>query len=350
MRGSVGFLIAGLILLASAGCGTTKWSDTPRTATEQLLISTAVDRAIDNMNFKPLAGKDIYLDTTFLEGITDKNYVISSLRQHMLAQGCVLAPTKDTATYVVEARAGAVGTNHHDVMVGIPALSLPGASLMPGVPSAIPEIAFAKTTDQKGVAKLAVFAYNQKTGQPVWQSGVFPIVTDAKDTWIFGTGPFQRGSIYDRTHFAGSKLLFTGRRKRRAPEVKHEIPVTAEAVFQERPELVKREFPVGPAQAKPATPGGPAAAPVTGASQGSVIAASGSSSSSPSTPAPASTSSANSGSQSGLPAGQVLRLPPLEQVARPELQQKLESGGSGSGGQKTTTTSSSSAFDLFKLR
>lgn len=351
MRGAVGFLIAGSVLWASAGCGTTKWSDTPRTATEQLLISTAVDRAIDNMNFKPLAGKDIYLDTTFLEGITDKNYVISSLRQHMLAQGCVLAPTKETATYVVEARAGAVGTNHHDVMVGIPALSLPGASLMPGVPSAIPEIAFAKTTDQKGVAKLAVFAYNQKTGQPVWQSGVFPIVTDAKDTWIFGTGPFQRGSIYDRTHFAGSKLLFI-RKKRRPPEIAHEIPVTAEAVFQERPELVRREFPVGPAQAKPATPGGPAAAPVTGTSQGSVIAASGSpsTSTSASPSAPSSTSSATSGSQSGLPAGQVLRLPPLEQVARPELQQKLESSGSSSGGQKTSTTSSSSAFDLFKLR
>ncbi|HUY89601.1 MAG TPA: DUF6655 family protein [Pirellulales bacterium] len=333
--------------MAAAGCGTTKWSDTPRTATEQLLISTAVDRAIDNMNFKPLAGKDVYLDTAFLEGITDKNYLISSLRQHMLAQGCVLAPSKELATYVVEARAGAVGTNHHDVMLGIPALSLPGASLMPGVPSAIPEIAFAKTTDQKGVAKLAVFAYNQKTGQPVWQSGVFPIVTDAKDTWIFGTGPFQRGSIYDRTHFAGSKLLFS-RKHRKATEAKHEIPVTAEAVFDERPELVKREFPIGVSQAKPATPNGPAAAPVTGTSQGSVIAANGSASTS-STPS-TSTPAANSGSLDGLPTGRVVRLPPLEQVARPELQQKLEAGNSGSGGQKTTNSGSSSAFDLFKLR
>ena len=91
MRDSVSLVFLASICLAAAGCGTTKWSDTPRTATEQLLISTAVDRAIDGMNFKPLAGKDIYLDTTFLEGIVDKNYVISSLRQHMLAQGCILA-------------------------------------------------------------------------------------------------------------------------------------------------------------------------------------------------------------------------------------------------------------------
>jgi hypothetical protein len=214
MRRSAGCFFVTWLCAVVAGCGTTKWSDTPRTATEQLLISTAVDRAIDNMNFKPLAGKDIFFDATYLEGIVDKSYVISSLRQHMLAQGCVIVPSRELATYVVEARAGAVGTNHHDVMLGVPALSLPGASLMPGVPSAIPEIAFAKTTDQKGVAKIAAFAYNQRTGQPVWQSGVFPIVSNAKDTWIFGTGPFQRGSIYDGTRFAGSRLLFS---RKKAP-------------------------------------------------------------------------------------------------------------------------------------
>ena len=346
MRNSVFLVIAASICLAAAGCGTTKWSDTPRTATEQLLISTAVDRAIDSMNFKPLAGKDIYLDTTFLEGIVDKNYVISSLRQHMLAQGCVLAPSKEHATYVVEARAGAVGTNHHDVMVGIPALSLPGAALMPGVPSAIPEIAFAKTTDQKGVAKIAAFAYNQKTGQPIWQSGVFPIVANAKDTWILGTGPFQRGSIYDGTRFAGSRLLW-GKRNRGAPEPQHEIPLTAEAVFEERPELVKREFPVmAAAKPNPPAPGAPAPNTAAGATNGL-----GGGANPAQTPA-ATPPNATSGSQDGLPAGRVVRLPPLEQAVRPDLQQKLDSTGSTSSSSepKSASGGSSNSFNLFKLR
>jgi len=352
MRDSVSLVFLASICLAAAGCGTTKWSDTPRTATEQLLISTAVDRAIDGMNFKPLAGKDIYLDTTFLEGIVDKNYVISSLRQHMLAQGCILAPSKEHATYVVEARAGAVGTNHHDVMVGVPALSLPGASMMPGVPSAIPEIAFAKTTDQKGVAKIAAFAYNQKTGQPIWQSGVFPIVANAKDTWIFGTGPFQRGSIYDGTRFAGSRLLW-GKRNRGAPEPQHEIPLTAEAVFDERPELVKKEFPIVPAKppaapgvqpAPPGAPGAPPASAVAGTAQGP-----GGAASTPGQPAPP---NSTSGSQDGLPAGRVVRLPPLEQAVRPDLQQKLDSTGASSSSSepKSASGGSSNSFNLFKLR
>ena len=330
LRSSAFFIVAGL-WFAAAGCGTTKWSDTSRTATEQLLISTAVDRAIDNMNFKPLAGKDAYLDVSYLEGVVDKNYVISSLRQHMLAQGVVLLPDKESATYVIEARSGAVGTNHHDVMLGVPALSVPGSSLMPGVPSAIPEIAFAKTTDQKGVAKIAAFAYNQQTGQPVWQSGVFPVVSNAKDTWILGTGPFQRGSIYDGTHFAGSRLLFSRRKRNEAEMPKPDIPITAEAVFEERP-MMARTPPrdasastnrsASPAKSS-AKPPGP---PVSGSSNGL------GGLSKPAAPA----NTATSGTSGGLPSGNVVRLPPLD------LQKST-----GSNANKPSSNSSG-AFKLFK--
>ena len=186
-----------------------------RTATEQLLISTAVDRAIEQIDFTPLAGKNVYFDPQYLEGIVDKNYVISTMRQHMLAQHCILNPDKQTAEFTIEARAGAVGTNHHDVLLGVPALSLPTGALI-GMPSAIPEIPFAKSTDQKGVAKIACFAYNNTNGQAVWQSGVYPVVCNAKDSWFLGTGPFQRGSIYDGTRFAGSRLMFS--RRKRTPD------------------------------------------------------------------------------------------------------------------------------------
>jgi len=56
------FLLDGLVLAFSvvlAGCGTTK----SRSATEQLLISDAVDRAIAIIDFSPLADKTVFLDT-----------------------------------------------------------------------------------------------------------------------------------------------------------------------------------------------------------------------------------------------------------------------------------------------
>jgi hypothetical protein len=32
------------------------------------------------------------------------------------------------------------------------------------------------------------------------------VASSAKDTWLLGTGPFQRGNIYDGTSFAGEKI------------------------------------------------------------------------------------------------------------------------------------------------
>lgn len=334
-------LLSGLL----AGCGTTRMSDTSRTGTEQLLLSSAVDRAINNINFKPLAGKDVYLDTQYLEGIVDKNYVVSSLRQHMLAHGCHLKADRKDATYVAEARAGAIGTNRHDVMLGVPAINVPTAGLLPGAPSAIPEIPFAKTTNQKGIAKIAVFAYNQETDQPVWQSGVFPVVSDAKDTWLLGAGPFQRGSIYEGTRFAGNRMIFS-KPKRSEPAPAPSVPVTAEAVFEERPVVARA--PNGDLSQTPN--------PITGVEQAQAI--------EPQPAAELETDHHAGGPGSGGPAdmvphGRIVRLPPTEHVpadsdaiaphdplSAPEGVSEADPRATDGPGE----TPGSSAFSLFKPR
>jgi hypothetical protein len=190
--------------LGAAGCGTTRVTDTQRTATEQLLVSNAVDQAVSQLDFRVLAGKPVYFDAQYLAGSIDRGYVVSSLRQHLLASGCILQEDRAQATYVVEARSGGIGTDRHQVLIGVPEMNVP--SLLPGQPTLIPEIPLAKRTDQKGVAKLAVFAYNRRTGRPVWQSGVVRMVSTSKDTWLLGAGPFRQGTIGDGTEFAGQPL------------------------------------------------------------------------------------------------------------------------------------------------
>ena len=189
-----------------AGCGTTKWTDTKRTATEQMLISDAMDRAVSELDLRALAGKEVFLDDVALDSVTDHEYLTSSLRQHMLASGCILKAKAEEADYILEARAGAVGTDHHDVLYGVPAVNVPAVLPFSALPSTIPEIPFAKKTEQRAVAKIAMFAYNRTTGRPVWQSGVVPKESRAKDFWLFGAGPFQRGTIYEGTNFAGNKI------------------------------------------------------------------------------------------------------------------------------------------------
>ncbi len=178
-----------------------------RTATEQMLISDAIDRTVDGIDFGPLARRTVYFDDSKLVDVVDRGYLVSSLRQHMLASGCVLKDVREDAEFVVESRAGAVGTDNHDLLFGVPAIQLPQVPVATAMPAAIPEIPFAKRRDQRGVAKVAVFAYRRDTGEPVWQSGIVINKSTANDIWVFGAGPFQRGTIYDQAQFAGKRLV-----------------------------------------------------------------------------------------------------------------------------------------------
>ena len=57
-----------LVMAACAvGCGTTRWTDTQRTATEQLLVTDAIDRAVSQVNLRSLAGHTVFLDVQFLQ-------------------------------------------------------------------------------------------------------------------------------------------------------------------------------------------------------------------------------------------------------------------------------------------
>ncbi len=230
---------AAMALALAAGCGTTRSSDSMRTATEQILMSSAIDKAINEINFQPLAGKEVFLDTDRFKGFPDENYCVSTLRQALFANGVILKPDRASAKYILEARAGVLGTNSNSVLIGVPAVNLPNMTGVPGVPTAIPEIPFAKTTRQAGIAKIAMFAYNQSTGKPIWQSGAFPVMSDAKNTWLLGAGPFQRGSIYGGTRFAGSDNGIVPKDEESVvASTRAAIPVTAEAVFDEPPEQV----------------------------------------------------------------------------------------------------------------
>ncbi len=118
-------LLCLVALVSLAGCGTTRWTDTKRTATEQLLVSDAIDRAVSRIDFRILAGKDVYLETAYLGETVDKEYLTSTLRQQMVSSGCILKEKREQAAFIVEVRAGTVGTDRHDLLYGMPSMSLP---------------------------------------------------------------------------------------------------------------------------------------------------------------------------------------------------------------------------------
>jgi hypothetical protein len=196
-----------LTALACVGCGSVKQSGTSRTGTEQLLLTNAWDRAIQKVDFRPLTGVPVYLDTANVNAV-DQGYVVSSIRHALLSQGALLKQKPELAQYIVEARVGAYGTDAYNLLIGVPQTTVP--QTITGMPSGtIPEISLAKKIDQLAVAKLSIFAYDKTTGHIIWDSGDQIDTASAKDTYIGGFGPIQSGTIRGGTQVLGVKVPLT---------------------------------------------------------------------------------------------------------------------------------------------
>jgi len=82
------------VVTCYTGCGTT----INRVATEQLLLSDAVDEAVTQIDFSHFKGQRCYLDTNYLRqntntGIVNSEYIVSSLRQQIVT-ACLRSPSR----------------------------------------------------------------------------------------------------------------------------------------------------------------------------------------------------------------------------------------------------------------
>jgi hypothetical protein len=191
-------------LASVCGCGTVKTTGTARSGTEQLLLTHAWDTALQKVDFRPLTGVPVYLDTTNVTAI-DQGWVVSSLKQALLAQGVLLRAKPEQAQWIVEARVGAYGTNDKNWLLGISQTTIPPT--VTGIPSGtIPKLPLVERNQQQAVAKLALFAYDRGSGQFVWSSGTMLATATAKDVFIGGLGPWHSDSIQGGAEFVGIKI------------------------------------------------------------------------------------------------------------------------------------------------
>jgi hypothetical protein len=159
-------IVAAALSLTLCGCVTDRKTDTSRTATKELLISSAADRAADALDkLIPTHGK-LFVDTSNFD-TTDGKYAIGVIRDALLRRNALLVDKKTGADVEVELRSGALATNDHELLIGIPSFNVP-------VPFAgslsTPKIAIYDRTMQLGVAKFAASDLCAKTGALVSSS------------------------------------------------------------------------------------------------------------------------------------------------------------------------------------
>ena len=194
MIGRSTWALAPLVLMLASGCTSVKVTGTPRTGTEQLLLTGTWDDALCRVNFHPLAGVKVYLDGQYISAV-DKDWIISSIRRTMAEQGVLIENNKDKAQVILEVAFGAYGTDQRDSKTGLPGLGLAPSTGGPAIVSnSSNSLTFSQTNRQDAVVKAALFAYEAKTGRLVWESGTFFNAQGLRDHFLFGHGPYRMSS------------------------------------------------------------------------------------------------------------------------------------------------------------
>lgn len=157
------------VCLGLAACSTERTTTTGRTATEQLLISAAADRAAEVVARAVPTAKKTFVVADNFEAPQDGKYAIGAIRAAILARGAALVADRAQAEQIVEIRSGALGIDNSDTIVGLDTYDIP----VPTTSSTLttPKIALFEKVRQLGVAKFAVAVYDAQTGLAVATPG-----------------------------------------------------------------------------------------------------------------------------------------------------------------------------------
>jgi len=155
------------VIAGVSGCQSVKDSSPARTATEQLLLSTAADSALENARFSWLDAKRVFVEEKYFESY-DKGYAMGLIRQRLSASGALLVKTEDKAEVIVEVRSGALSMDSSQTLVGLPAMTIP-VPLTGAVPT--PQIGLYVNDSFDSAAKIALFAYERPSGRYLQSAG-----------------------------------------------------------------------------------------------------------------------------------------------------------------------------------
>jgi len=186
MRKKALILLTATALLL-AGCGTFRETFPPRSATEQLLLSTAVDEALEHLPTYWMRGVRVYLDDSRLDAY-DKPYLLQRLRDTVLAHGGRLTDERGQADVVLEVASGALSVDKGSWLLGIPELPLPIP--FAGETLKLPELPLFRLDSYAGKAKLLLTAVDPEDGTRYTQLPLLLGRVQHRHWWLLLAGPF----------------------------------------------------------------------------------------------------------------------------------------------------------------
>jgi len=166
----------------------------PRSVTEQILLSTAADRALHSTSLIDFNHQKVFVDGTYFDSY-DSKYVMGAIRDALSQAGAKLASSASNSDIIVEARCGGLSTDQSSSLVGIAQTGLPIP--LAGVMN-IPELSLYKSDRQNAIAKLALLAYSTHDLDHFYSSG--PMVGKAYNKYykVLGIIQWTRSDIPEK--------------------------------------------------------------------------------------------------------------------------------------------------------
>ena len=175
------------LTVIGSGC-TTPWvTNTQRSAVEQYLIATTVERAVANAGLGKFAGKKVFLDYGYLAPQVDKAYVQGMLEMELSKAGCVIVAKQELAEIMIQPLCGVLATDHDSWIIGTPSLPIPVPYT--DLTFAVPEIPLLKRVKRMAYGHFAFNVFNAGDRAPI--ATVSNINSSAQyNNWVVLLVPF----------------------------------------------------------------------------------------------------------------------------------------------------------------
>ena len=133
LRACARFAAFAVVLLAAQGCLYNRYNtNTGRSATEQLLISDSIRRAVSTLAIPDVEDRKVVVEISAVPS-NDTAYFKSALEARLGSAGATLT-SLDQADLRIVALVGAVGTVDRNASFGLPPLPIPSIGTTPAIP------------------------------------------------------------------------------------------------------------------------------------------------------------------------------------------------------------------------
>ena len=118
-------VLGAAITVVLSGCSSPRISETGRTAVEQFLLSTVIERGIGCADFSAYNGKKVFIEYDYLAPQVDKPYIQSAFELQLAKNGVIVSRDVKDSELIIQIGCGVLATDTNNFTIGTPALPFP---------------------------------------------------------------------------------------------------------------------------------------------------------------------------------------------------------------------------------